>query len=322
MSKRPLSKSPTLSLGVALLLIGVTLAYLLVAFWPRTKVDQVRQHAVSAVAAPAGQGGRDVEILVEKKSWADDTVFLWTSFKLDADVRLLVLVLLAGTLGSYVHAAQSFASYVGNARFKTTWTWWYILRMPMGAALAVFVYFGIRGGLLAAGTATGAGAANELNLYGIMSFSGLAGLFSKQAADKLAEVFDTLFATKEDRKREDKLTENPRPELTSVSPESVPAGAAADLALIGQGFVKESVVKVSGKDLTTIFVNAQGLMARLGAADIGSRSELEVKVVNPEPGGGESKAKIVTVKAAAEGLAPVTPISREANPAESAQAPQ
>jgi IPT/TIG domain-containing protein len=321
MSKRP-SKYHTLSLGIALLLIGVSLAYLLVTFWPRTKVVQARQRAISAAPAPAEQAGREVEILVEKKSWSDDTPFLWTSFKLDADVRLLILVLLAGTLGSYVHASQSFASYVGNARFKPTWTWWYILRMPMGAALAVFVYFGIRGGLLAAGTATGAGAANELNLYGIMSFSGLAGLFSKQAADKLAEVFDTLFATKEDRKREDKLNDNPRPEIASVTPDTLPASAAAaEITLAGQGFTKDSVVKASGKKLQVTFFSPQSLKAKLATAEFAGRSEIEIMVVNPEPGGGESDPKVLTVKAASgEGLATVTPISRD--PVEPAPAPQ
>src|SRR6185295_634098 len=211
----------------------------------------------------------------------------------------------------YVHAAQSFASYVGNARFKSTWTWWYVLRIPIGAALALFVYFVVRGGL--AGTATGAGSADDLNLFGIMAFSGLAGLFSKQAADKLAEVFDTLFATKEDRKREDKLGENPRPEVASVAPDTLPAGAAAaEITLTGEGFLKDSVVKATGKKLPSTFVNAQTLTAKLATADYAGRSEIGISVLNPEPGGGESAPLPLKIKEGSgeeAALATVTPFS-------------
>jgi hypothetical protein len=312
MARSRTPQSTTLWLGIAFLLIGVSLAYLLVVFWPRTRVIEVRQRAVSAApATPSGSGAREVEIRAEKKVWVEETQFLGTSFKLDADVRLLILVLLAGALGSYVHAVQSFASYVGNARFKATWTWWYILRLPMGAALAVFVYFGIRGGLLAAGTATASGAANELNLFGIMSFSGLAGLFSKQAADKLSEVFDTLFATKEDGKRKDKLGENPRPELASVAPDTLPAGGAAkEITLTGQGFVKDSVAKASGRKLPTTFVNAQSLTAKLATADFGNRKEIAIVIFSPEPAGGESDPVPLKINQEENGeMATVTPIS-------------
>jgi hypothetical protein len=310
MARSRTPQSTTLWLGIAFLLIGVSLVYLLVAFWPRTKVAETpREPGVSAPASEAAGANQEAE--AEEREWDERTRVLGVFFKLDADVRLLILVLLAGALGSYIHAVQSFASYVGNARFKATWTWWYILRMPMGAALALFVYFVVRGGLLAAGTATASGAANDLNLFGIMSFSGLAGLFSKQAADKLAEVFDTLFATKEDRKREDKLGENPRPELASVVPDTLPAGAAAkEITLTGQGFVKDSTAKAAGKKLPTTFDNTQKLTAKLATADFGGRREIEIAVFNPEPGGGESDP--VTLKISQENggeLATVTPIS-------------
>jgi hypothetical protein len=297
MPKRPSSSRTTHWLGIGFLLIGLLLAYFLVAFWPRTKVVPTRQQAVLADTAQA-PAQRQVDIIVEEKAWVEDTHVLRVEFKLDADVRLLILVLLAGMLGSYVHAAQSFASYVGNASFKATWTWWYILRIPMGAALAVFVYFAIRGGLLAAGT-TASGAANDLNLYGIVSFSGLAGLFSKQAADKLAEVFDTLFATKEGQQRGDKLGENPHPEVTSIDPNLLPAASGAvKIVLTGQGFVKNSAVKAAGKDLQTTYVSRQSLSAQIDPADFNGQKEIKITVVNPTPGGGESDPVVVKIQEA------------------------
>ena len=43
---------------------------------------------------------------------------------------------------------------------------------------------------LGQGTVT---AGPAVNVYGILAFSGLAGMFSRQAIEKLAEVFDVLF---------------------------------------------------------------------------------------------------------------------------------
>jgi uncharacterized membrane protein YgcG len=127
-------------------------------------------------------------------------------FRLVADVRILILVLLAGALGAYVHAAQSYASYIGNQKFKKQWTWWYMLRIPVGSALALFLYFTTRGGLLT-GT-TPPSETDDLNIFGIMSFAALAGLFSKQLIDKLAEVFSNFFKSEEDAKRSDKYDED------------------------------------------------------------------------------------------------------------------
>ena len=41
---------------------------------------------------------------------------------LEAETRLLLLVMAMGALGSYVHAATSFVSYVGNRSFVESWT--------------------------------------------------------------------------------------------------------------------------------------------------------------------------------------------------------
>lgn len=115
------------------------------------------------------------------------------------ELDLIILVIIAGALGSYVHAATSFASYVGNRRMGKSWIWWYILRPLIGSALALIFYFVIRAGFLQAGTGT-----QDLNIFGFAALAGLTGMFSKQAADKLREVFDNLFAVKDERA--DKLT--------------------------------------------------------------------------------------------------------------------
>lgn len=122
-----------------------------------------------------------------------------------SEAGLLLLVMVAAALGSYIHASTSFVSYVGNKSLVMSWAWWYILRPFIGVALALVFYFVIRGGLLAGGTG-----ANDISIFGITAISGMVGMFSKQATDKLGEIFNDLFRTKKgegDDIRKDKLGE-------------------------------------------------------------------------------------------------------------------
>lgn len=126
--------------------------------------------------------------------------------QLSDDGRLILIVLCIGALGSYIHAATSFVSYVGNRRLVFSWAWWYILRPFIGMALALIFYFVIRGGLLATSADP-----SEINPFGIAAVAGLVGMFSKQATDKLRELFDNLFKTDRghgDDARSDKLATN------------------------------------------------------------------------------------------------------------------
>lgn len=185
---RESAKSPKTSpwkrllLGIYLLLMPILLAYAVFALWP--------------VA--------DVNGTAEGPAWKQDARVLWLKGSLPDESRLLLLVLLTGALGSYVHAATSFASYVGNETLRYSWLWWYLLRPLIGMALALIFYFVIRGGFLSPATTD----AQAISLYGIAAVAGLVGMFSKQATDKLNETFTTLFRTSQgegDDARKDKL---------------------------------------------------------------------------------------------------------------------
>jgi hypothetical protein len=104
-------------------------------------------------------------------------------------------------LGSCVHSAQSFVSYVGNRQIVRSWLSWYLLRPFIGLALAEVFYFVVRGGFFTGGAA-GTGA---INPFGLAALGGLTGMFSKEATDKLREVFKNLFRTEEASPRKDKL---------------------------------------------------------------------------------------------------------------------
>ena len=127
----------------------------------------------------------------------------------------VLLALLSGVVGSALHALQSFSVYLGKRRFYLSWTLWYLYRPLIGGILGLLLYFVIRAGLM--------GAANDaVSPYGVVAYGGLAGLFAKQAVEKLAELFATLFRTAGDERidhhenRED-LRPGQSPEASSSS---------------------------------------------------------------------------------------------------------
>lgn len=168
------------ALGVYQVVLAIVLLVLLFVIWPER----------------TGENGA-WDPLIKFGPWEDE---------IGDDARLILIVLSAGAVGSYVHAATSFASYVGNRRLTMSWAWWYILRPFIGMALALIFYFVLRGGLLSTGAE-----AQTVSVFGIAAVAGLAGMFSKQATDKLRELFDNLFRTEKgqgDDARADKLGAN------------------------------------------------------------------------------------------------------------------
>jgi hypothetical protein len=167
-------------LGVYLILVAVIIGYLILSFWP-TKVE----------------GG--------KNEWTRCIVILGTTYTCDPEVRLIFLAMLAGAMGSFVHAATSFVTYVGNRSLSGSWMWWYVMRPFIGMGLAMIFYVVVRGGLI---LLTSVPNVQDLSPFGVAAFAALSGMFSKQAADKLRDLFDNLFKTekgKGDEERTDKL---------------------------------------------------------------------------------------------------------------------
>jgi hypothetical protein len=257
-------------LGIYLVALALVLGYLLIELWPTLETD--------------AQGN----------ALKSEVTLFFTRFKFTPDTSLMFLVILLAAVGSYVHAATSFVTFVGNRRMSRSWVWWYILRTFIGITLALIFYFVIRGGLLSAGTS-----GEDLNVYGIAAVAGLVGLCSKQATDKLVEVFNTLFKTKPgagDEERHEKVA-NPEPAITSVEPSHVAAGAGETSVMIGgSGFTEESVVRVDGVDRKTQFQSSTRLTAHVLADDVASRGSLKVTVFNPSPGGGACAPITFTVQ--------------------------
>jgi uncharacterized protein (TIGR03437 family) len=88
-----------------------------------------------------------------------------------------------------------------------------------------------------------------------------------------------------------KLSSNPVPTLTSLSPSSAIAGGAGfTLTVNGSNFVPGSVVRWNGSNRATTFVSSTQLTAAIPNSDIAAAGSASVTVFNPSPDGGTSTA--------------------------------
>ena len=111
------------------------------------------------------------------------------------EMQLLMLVVVAGALGSYVHAIRSLTAYIGNQQAVASWFWFYITKPFLGVALSLVFYTAIRGGFVAGSPAD----VKSVNPFGVFAIAALVGMFADKAGNKLAEIFDALFRSASER---------------------------------------------------------------------------------------------------------------------------
>jgi len=158
------------------------------------------------------------------------------------ELDLLLLVMISGALGSFVHATTSFTTYMGNRSFVPSWSWWYVLRPFVGTALALLFYIVVRGGLLPTTIDN-----LQTSVFGFAALAGLAGMFSKQATDKLRETFDNLFRTRKgDDLRKDKLSDGLFAEDTMIPFDKIVAYSLEEGEVVGDIRISDLYDKLEG----------------------------------------------------------------------------
>lgn len=168
------STGKTKALAIFIGVVPLILLLLIVEFWP---------------ILPSGGEGSTID------KWEDQTNII--GWKIEPQTRLLLLVLLAGALGSSIHAATSFSVYKGLDKFNVRWMSWYLMRAPVGAGLAVIITLLIQGGIFSPQNV------EKANPFTTLGLAALVGLFSRQALDKLSDVFDTMFAPSKEKSSKD-----------------------------------------------------------------------------------------------------------------------
>jgi hypothetical protein len=303
-TRRRRRTSFALGLGLFLALSGVLLVALLISVWPAVEDATGAGGAQQDGQAQAGAASTDVSM----------SFFGLVHMDVTSGTALLILVAVVGALGSFIHASTSFVEYVGNRRLERSWAWWYLLRLPIGASLALVLYVAFRGGLFATSATTG-----DVNIYGVAAIAAVTGLFSKQATSKLEELFTTLFRVAEgkgDERLEDSLAHE-QPTVTGTEPPRLTAQLETTLIVRGTGFDETSQVRLTRLataevlEAQTTFIDPTRLSVLLTVEDVADAGRLELVVVNPPPGGGTSPPVLVDIDPP-EGLEPLPETTTDA----------
>jgi hypothetical protein len=107
------------------------------------------------------------------------------------DLDYFLLLAAFGALGAVVQSFASLGRYLGERKFVTSWTLFYLFRPLVGAGVATALYLIIRAGM-ASGMSM-----DVTNIYVVSALAILVGLFSGEAMEKLKVVATAVFETNE-----------------------------------------------------------------------------------------------------------------------------
>src|SRR5215813_3603189 len=190
------------------------------------------------------------------------------------EAQLILLAIFAGSLGSFMHALKSLADFIGNRTLTGSWFWWYVARPFLGMAMALTFYALLRGGFLA-GTP---GDAKVVNPFGVIAIGALVGMFADKAAQKLGEIFDTLFKSQDSRSG--KLT---APALDKIDPPIIFSDEGPKpVKLIGDKLGKVSKVRLNAIERQPDTVSEKEVVITLQTEDLKPPREVKITAVNPD----------------------------------------
>jgi hypothetical protein len=246
-------------------MLGLALGiYVLVAVAPAMSLLSTAGSTTAASSSPAT---RIPALVIFGVTWAHPA----------PDSLYLIIVVAAAAIGAAIHALTSLSTFVGNRSFVATWTWWYVIRVPVGTGIAAVLYFLLRAGFVSIGPSGG-----NINAYGVAAFSGLAGMFSKQAVDKMRELFDTMFKSGGDAQRKDKVDSSFT--IDHAIPASLPAGSAnLVITVVGQGFTAGIQAGVSGQRRDVTVRSSTEVQVTLQSPDVAVPGIISLMLTAPGP---------------------------------------
>ena len=146
----------------------------------------------AATTAPRVRASSDLSPTATPSATPGKVSAFGREFEVWDEVRLLWIVILAGALGSLIHAMRSVYWYVGNRNLVRSWLAKYFVMPFTGSALAVMFYFVIRGGFFSPQSDF-----SQTSPFGFAALSAMVGLFSEQAVLKLKQVAETILSKPE-----------------------------------------------------------------------------------------------------------------------------
>ena len=111
-------------------------------------------------------------------------------------IRDALLTMFAAGVGSSISTILGFLRHASEQKdFELSYTAWYVGRPLMGVLLGLLFYYVIKGGLMVILPNT---PNDQMSGFALVAIGGLVGLFSKNAVEKLRELFKVLFVTRDD----------------------------------------------------------------------------------------------------------------------------
>jgi hypothetical protein len=192
--------------------------------------------------------------------------YLWFHPELNDAVRMLIIVMIVGALGSLIHVSRSFYWYVGNRTLKNSWLIMYILLPFNGGGLAVLFYLIIRGGI------SPQAPTNPSSLDGYAAIAALVGMFSQEAMLKLKKIAGAFFTEAEPGKD----PAIPIPKITGIKPDVGPVTGKTPVTITGTGFADGNQVTFGGVAATEIKVASSTRLTATTPAHAAGAVDVEV----------------------------------------------
>jgi IPT/TIG domain len=163
-------------------------------------------------------------------------LFAWAC-SLSTNVRLLLIVVVVGALGSLVHVIRSFYWYVGNRNLKASWLLMYFLLPFSGAGLALLFFLITRG-------VSSQPVNIQSSVDGYAALAALVGMFSQQALMKLKKIAEGFFSEAE--KGKDPAIPPSSPKITAINPKEGPTSGGTMVTVTGTGLTSVSRITFGG----------------------------------------------------------------------------
>ena len=273
--------------AVYLILISIVVLYGLLKLWPHpTPSGEPREDAVATAPASTSAVPSSSPATNGKTALPDPEriYFLGGRYQADiyAETRLLLIVMLAGGLGSLLHSLRSLSWYTGNREMVWSWALLYVLLPFTGAILATIFYFVVRGGFFSPQASF-----ENTSPFGFAALSALVGLFSPQAVLKLKDVAETVFTKPgagADAKTQESVSaqaSHAAPTISSITPGQGSTSGEQSVTIAGTGFASNPTVLIGNLPAKIVSSTATSIQATTPASATGA-AVVDVEVSNPD----------------------------------------
>ena len=288
--QRPMGSIWIALLATYLVLISVIVLYGLLKLWPHpTPSGEPRADSQAVSAAAPGPSASPAAAATPSPASGrtalpdPETIYFFAGrfhASIYAETRLLLIVMLAGGLGSLMHSLRSLYWYTGNREMVWSWVAFYMLLPFTGAILATIFYFVVRGGFFSPQASF-----ENTSPFGFAALSALVGLFSPQATLKLKEVAETIFTKPgagADTKTQEAVAPSQamEPAISAIRPASGSTAGAAKVTIEGRGFANNATVLIGNLPATVISATSTIIEATTPASASGE-GVVDVEVSNP-----------------------------------------